>query len=454
MFHLIRLQRKREEQMRWLEVNCSKPLNGSIKVQGSKNSSLALLAACCLADEPVNLSNIPKISDIKVVLQILKGLGASIEKQNNTYIIDSRSINTAEISPELSSAFRAAYYFAGALLAKHKKVSIGYPGGDNFVSRPIDQHIKGLKALGAEVAYFDSYYTLEAEKLTGAEIFFDVMTCGATINVMLAAVLASGKTTLYNAAKDPEVVDTAILLNKMGARIYGAGTDTIRIQGVTQLGGCTHAAAPDRLIAGAYLMAGGITGGTITIEDVIPEHLEACMSKLTETGLQFETSESSITVHGGGRIKATRIRTGKFPMFESDFQQPVTVLLLKAAGRSVISDKIYPKRFNHCDQLNRMGADIIVKNGIARINSHRQLTGSWVHAGDIRAGTALVLAGLMAEGTTRITGVEHIERGYEDIVRDFRQLGADISLLSGDGMNKDIDLAQTAAIGQRLLEHR
>jgi UDP-N-acetylglucosamine 1-carboxyvinyltransferase len=431
--------------MRWLEVNCSKPLYGSVRVQGSKNSSLALLAACCLADEPVCISNIPEISDIKVVFQILRGLGASVGKQNNTYIIDPRTIHTAEISPLLSSAFRAAYYFAGALLAKHRKISIGYPGGDNFVSRPIDQHIKGFKALGAKVVCYEKHYTIEAEKLSGAEIFFDVVTGGATINIMLAAVLASGKTTLYNAARDPEVVDTAILLNKMGARIYGAGTDTIRIQGVPQLGGCTHSAAPDRLIAGAYLIAGGITGGKLTVEDVIPEHLEACMSKLTESGLNFNVSESSITVLGGGRIKAGRVRTGKFPMFESDFQQPATVLLLKALGRSTVSDRIYPKRFNHCDQLNRMGADITVRNGIARINSYRKLTGTWVHAGDIRAGTALVLAGLMAEGTTRITGVEHIERGYEDIIRDFNRLGAEIVLRSED--NTDSSVGLTAAAG-------
>lgn len=421
--------------MRWLEVNCSKPLSGSIKIPGSKNSSLALLAACCLAEEPVCFTNIPEISDITVVSNILKSIGATVTKNNSSFIIDPRNIYTADISPELSSAFRAAYYFVGALLVKHKKVSIGYPGGDNFISRPIDQHIKGLKALGAAVTCFDSYYTVEAEKLTGTEIFFDVVTCGATINVMLAAVLASGKTTLYNAAKDPEVVDTAVLLNKMGAHIYGAGTDTIRIQGVSQLGGCVHSAAPDRLIAGAYLMSAGITGGVVTVRDIIPEHLESCMSKLTEIGLEFEQNESSITAFGGGRIKATRVRTGKFPMFESDFQQPVTVLLLKAAGRSTISDKIYPKRFNHCEQLNRMGADISVRNGIARINSHRRLTGTWVHAGDIRAGTSLVLAGLMAEGTTRITGVEHIERGYEDIVKDFRSLGAEISLCCGDSMN-------------------
>jgi UDP-N-acetylglucosamine 1-carboxyvinyltransferase len=434
--------------MRWLEVNSSKPLNGNVRIQGSKNSSLALLAACCLADEPVSIANIPEISDIKVVFQILRELGASVEKQENTYIIDPRAIHTAAISPELSSAYRAAYYFAGALVAKQHRVSIGYPGGDNFVSRPIDQHIKGFRALGAEVACYDTYYTVEAEKLTGAEVFFDVVTCGATINTMLAAVLASGKTTLYNAAKDPEVVDTAILLNKMGARVYGAGTDTIRIQGVSRLGGCTHSAAPDRLIAGAYLIAGGITGGTLTVEDVIPEHLEGCLAKLREMGLVFDVSESSITVYGSRRIKACRVRTGKFPAFESDFQQPVTVLLLKAQGRSTISDRIYPKRFNHCDQLNRMGADISVKNGIARINSHRQLKGTWVHACDIRAGIALVLAGLMAEGTTRITGVEHIERGYEDLIRDFRSLGAEIKLCSEEGLQTqtDMDLPLAAAI--------
>ena len=424
--------------MRWLEVNCSKPLKGKIKIPGSKNSSLALLPACCLADEPVCLSNIPDISDIKIVFKIMSEIGVKVEKHGNTYMIDPRAIDTADIRPGLSSSFRAAYYFIGALLAKHHKVSIGYPGGDNFVSRPIDQHIKGFKALGAKIECFDRYYTVEAEKLTGAEIFFDVVTCGATVNIMLAAALADGRTTLYNAAKDPEVVDTAILLNKMGARIYGAGTDTIRIHGVSQLDGCSHSAAPDRLIAGSWLIAGGITGGTLTVADVIPEHLEACMAKLTETGLHFETKENSITVYGEGKIRPVRIRTGKFPMFESDFQQPVTVLLLKAAGRSIISDRIYPKRFNHCDQLNRMGADITVKNGVARINGRRQLTGTWVHAGDIRAGTALVLAGLMAEGTTRITGVEHIERGYEDIVRDFKLLGADISLLSGEGVSGGI----------------
>lgn len=425
--------------MIWLEVNCSSPLKGSIKVPGSKNSSLALLAACCLADEPVTLHNVPNITDIEIVCRILTEIGASVKIENNTYTIDPRNISSSEISTSLSSAFRAAYYFIGALLAKKKKVTIGYPGGDNFVSRPIDQHVKGLKALGADISYHKEYYTVEAEALTGSEIFFDLMTCGATINVMLAAVLARGKTILYNAARDPEIVDTAVLLNKMGARIYGAGTETIRIHGVPQLGGCEHSAAPDRLIAGAYFMAAGVTGGEITVDDVIPEHLNACMDKLTELGMAFDVYDNSIRVYPPKRIKASRIRTGKYPMFESDYQQPVTALLLKARGRSVISDRIYPKRFNHCEQLNRMGADISVGNGVARINSYRTLTGTWVHAGDIRAGTSLVLAGLMAEGTTRITGVEHIERGYEDIVRDFNKLGAGLKLCFSDDSTAGID---------------
>ena len=417
--------------MRWLDEKRSKPLKGKLKIPGSKNSSLALLAASCMAEEPVHISKIPDISDIQVVFRIMESIGVSITKGDGTCTIDPSGIHTAEIDPSLSSAFRAAYYFVGALLAKHRRVSIGYPGGDNFVSRPIDQHIKGLQALGAKVEMYEDHYVVEADSLKGAEIFFDVMTCGATINVMLAAVLASGRTTLYNAAKDPEVVDTAVMLNKMGAKIYGAGTDTIRIIGVKQLGGCIHASAPDRLIAGAYLISAGVTGGIITIEDIIPKHLEPCMTKLSEIGLMFDRTENSITADGSGRIRAARIRTGKYPMFETDFQQPVTVLLLKASGRSTISDRVYPMRFNHCEQLRRMGADITVKNGTARINSRRKLTGTWVHAGDIRAGTALVLAGLMAEGTTRITGIEHIERGYEDIVRDFRQLGAEVSLVTG-----------------------
>jgi UDP-N-acetylglucosamine 1-carboxyvinyltransferase len=414
--------------MRWLEVNYSNPLTGTVAIPGAKNSSLALLAACCLADDKVLLHNIPDISDVRVVCNILKDIGAEVSKDNGRYVIDPKGICAAHISLEYSSAYRAAYYFIGSLLAKHKKVTIGYPGGDNFVDRPIDQHIKGLQALGARVAYYEKHYVVEADQLIGTDIYFDCITGGATINLMLAAVLAKGKTVLHNAARDPEVVDTAMLLNAMGAKIYGAGTDTIRINGVRQLGGCEHTVIPDRLIAGAFLIAAGVSGGTVTVHDIVPEHLDSCVDKLREIGMEFTKTDNSITAFGKDTLSAARVRTGKYPMLESDFQQPITALLLKAKGKSLIADGIYPLRFNHCEQLKRMGADITIRSGVARINSNRNLMGTWVHANDIRAGTCLVLAGLMAETTTFITGVEHIERGYENILGDFQSLGASIKM--------------------------
>ena len=418
--------------MKWLEVNQSASLKGAVKVPGSKNSSLALLAACCMAETPVYLDNIPNITDIHIVCEIEKSLGVSVHKEKNLLVIDPSGINNTDIDPVKSAAFRTAYYFVGALIARHKRVSVGNPGGDNIGPRPIDQHIKGLRALGVDFKFYNDHYVAEAERLTGADIYFDTVTSGATVNLMLAAVLAEGKTHLYNAARDPEVVDTAVLLNKMGAKIYGAGTDTIRIEGVSSLTGCSHSVIPDRLIAGAFLVAGGIAGGEITIQDVIPEHLESCMKKLAEIGLFFETTDNTITVYGSEHLRATRVRTGMYPAFSTDLQQPLTALLLKAHGRSLVADKVFPRRFNHCEQLKRMGADIVLRSGVAVINGNRPLTGAWVHASDIRAGTCLILAGLNASGTTYITGVEHIERGYEDIIRDFKNLGADIRLRQGD----------------------
>lgn len=424
--------------MKYLEVNCSSPLKGNVKVPGSKNSSLGILAACCLADEPVYLENIPYITDIDVFCDIGKNIGMKTNRSNGILAVDPTTIHTSLIDPQKSSSFRTAYYFIGSLLAKFKKVAVGFPGGDNFGPRPIDQHIKGFKALGASVTFYENHYIIEAEKLTGTDIYFDVITSGATINLMLAAALARGRTVLHNAARDPEVVDIAILLNKMGGKIYGAGTDTIRIEGVPQLGGCSHQVIPDRLIAGAFLVAAGVTGGEIVIDDIIPEHLDSCIEKLIEIGVDIKRRDSSLIAHGGGRLKATRVRTGMYPVFASDLQQPITALLLKAHGRSTISDRIYPQRFNHCEQLKRMGADITVKSGVARINSYKPLKGAWVHASDIRAGTCLVLAGLIAEGTTYITGVEHIERGYEDAVKVFTKLGADIKLHN----DADADVAE------------
>jgi UDP-N-acetylglucosamine 1-carboxyvinyltransferase len=362
-----------------------------------------------------------------------------VRQQSGDVFIDPQGIHTGYLNHCKTSAYRASYYFVGSLLAKKGKVSLGYPGGDNFVSRPIDQHIKALRLLGAKFTFYDDYYEVEADKLVGASIYFDIVTSGATINAMLAAVLADGRTELLNAAKDPEVVDTANLLNYMGAKIIGAGTDKIKIDGVKQLGGCTYTAIPDRLIAGAFLMAAGATRGTVTIDEIIPEHMQSCVSKLQEIGMSFEKKENSITAYGDVNIKATRVRTGMYPAFATDLQQPMTSLLLRAPGRSIITDKVYPERYNHIPQLNKMGAQITMRRGSAFIQGGSTLLGGYVHASDVRAGTCLIIAGLMAEGRTMISGVEHIERGYDNVMNQFRGLGA--KLLVHDMEEEAVDLA-------------
>ncbi|WP_438445869.1 UDP-N-acetylglucosamine 1-carboxyvinyltransferase [Gorillibacterium sp. sgz5001074] len=417
--------------MKWIQVESSGPLHGSVRIQGSKNSSLALIAAACMASGPVTLTGIPDILDMRVIQDIVTEIGVKMERrEDGSIVVDAGGIHNATLDIHKTSAYRASYYFVGALLARTRSVTIGYPGGDNFVSRPIDQHFKVLKAMGAGVDFMEDRYVVKAERLQGASVYFDTITCGATINAMLAAVLAEGRTELRNAAQDPEVVDTANLLNRMGAHITGAGTDFIRIEGVKELGGCTYAVIPDRLIAGAFLMTAGITGGTVTVEDVIPEHLNSCLSKLREIGLPIEVTDSSITAYGGGPLRATRVRTGMYPLFATDLQQPLTAMLLTAPGRSIVSDRIYPERFSHVPQLRRMGAQIDVRSGCAFIRGGRPLQGSHVHASDVRAGTCLIMAGLAAEGTTYISGVEHIERGYEDAIGMFRSLGAKISYMS------------------------
>ncbi|RKN84630.1 UDP-N-acetylglucosamine 1-carboxyvinyltransferase [Paenibacillus ginsengarvi] len=415
--------------MNIIRLERSGPLHGSVKIQGSKNSSLSLMAACCLCEDPVTLSGVPDIYDIRVIEEIASDIGMTAQRQENgDMILDPRSIHSANIDKAKSSSYRASYYFIGALLARFGKVSIGFPGGDNFVSRPIDQHLKGLKAMGATFTFHEDYYVVEAKKLTGADIYFDTITSGATINCMLAAVLAEGRTVLRGAAKDPEVVDTAIMLNEFGANISGAGTDTIRITGVKHIEGGHHTVIPDRLIAGSFLMSAGVAGGSVTVTDVIPDHLGSCIAKLTEIGLHIEYGDQSITASSTGKLKATRVRTAMYPGFATDLQQPLTALLTQARGRSIINEKIYPHRFQHVAQLRRMGADIEMRGSAAFIRGGAPLKGSWVHASDIRAGTCLILAGMAAEGITTITGVEHIERGYEDAIRAFRSIGATIRL--------------------------
>jgi len=433
--------------MKYIQAEHSGPLNGNVHIPGAKNSSLALLAAACLADDVVTLEGIPRIDDVRIIAGISRDIGMELTRAGSQVVIDPRSIHSAEIDPVKASSYRASYYFAGALLSKFGKVKIGFPGGDDFVSRPIDQHIKVFQALGARVQIFQDCYMIEAAELRGADIYFDTITCGATINAMLAAVRAKGRTQLHNAAVDPEVVDMATFLNRLGARIYGAGTDRIRIEGVPYLNGGTHTVIPDRLIAGAFLMAAGLNGGQVTVTDVIPEHLSACVAKLREVGMYVECGENHITAHGTGPLKATRIRAGMYPGFATDLQQPMTALLLQARGKSIVTDRVYPKRFAHVPQLRRLGAEIELRKESAFIRGGVPLQGGWVHATDVRAGTCLLLAGLTATGKTCITGVEHMERGYEDIVGSFRSIGANISMRETDGAS-EVSAAAIASSGE------
>jgi UDP-N-acetylglucosamine 1-carboxyvinyltransferase len=397
------------------------------------------MAAACLADEPVILRGIPRISDLDVFFRIGEEIGIDFRRDaENSVLIDPRGIHSTEIDPIKASSFRTAYYFVGALLAKYGNVSLGYPGGDDFVSRPIDQHIKALEAMGARFTFHPDYYDVETSNLHGADIYFDTISSGATINAMLAAARATGKTVLRQAARDPEVVDVASLLVSMGARIRGAGTDTITVEGVPFLHGCDYTAIPDRLIAGSFLIAAGATGGNVTVTDVIPEHLGSCIAKITEIGLGIETTDHSITAYRYGKLRATRVRTAMYPGFPTDLQQPLTALLTQAPGRSIVADRIYPKRYQHAAQLNRMGADIEVRSGVAVIKGGGPLRGTLVHATDVRAGICLLVAGLAAEGSTSITGVGHIERGYENIVASFRSIGADLEMLDESGCRKGI----------------
>lgn len=418
---------------RYLKVENVRKLQGEIKIPGSKNSSLALIAAACLSNGRVTLKGIPNIGDFRVICDILNEIGVTVEVDlTNDKIISIHSDNIKQdnLDPHNTSKYRASYYFVGALLARVGKIRIGYPGGDDFGNRPIDQHIKALTSLGAVFRFYPEFYEVTCNKLIGNEICFDVITSGATINAMMAAVLAEGKTVLYNAARDPEVVDTASLLNMMGAKIRGAGTDVIRIEGVTHLNGCTYTVIPDRLIAGAFLMAAGITGGEISVLNVIPEHLGSCMHKLREIGMEFEIMDDRITAYSTGKLKAVSVKTGMYPEFATDLQQPITPLLIKANGKSIVTDRIYPKRFNHVYELRKMGAEIELIGASAVIKGNIPLNGCLVRASDVRAGTCLILAGLLASEPTYIADIEHIERGYEDVVSCFRALGANLEIVS------------------------
>lgn len=409
-----------------IEVKKSNPLRGNVSIPGSKNSSLPILIASCLCKGDITLKNIPDISDIDVVKEIIEDIGGMTRVDKDSIIVNTTGISGSSISIDKASKFRASYYFVGALLQRFKKVTIGYSGGDDFGSRPIDQHVKGLEMLGAKLTFYKDYYTVEAKELIGSEITFDVITSGATMNVLLAAVKAKGKTVLRNAAKDPEVVDLAIFLNKTGARVSGAGTDTITIYGVDSLEGCEHSIIPDRLLAGALLVSAGITKGEVRVDGVIPKHLETVLSKLTEIGLGIDIGQDWVKAFYKDTIKGVKIQAEMYPGFPTDLQQVLTTLLTQASNDSIIIDGVFPQRFKNCEELNKMEANITIGNGRILIKGKSNILGKHVHATDVRAGISLILAGLCAKGTTYISGVEHIERGFPNYIDIFNSLGCNI----------------------------
>ncbi|MEH7443355.1 UDP-N-acetylglucosamine 1-carboxyvinyltransferase [Heyndrickxia sp. MSNUG] len=412
--------------MEKLKIAGGYPLKGTVRISGAKNSAVALIPATILAESPVTIEGLPDISDVHMLKDLMEEIGGSVEFANNEMTVDPSSMISMPLPNGKVKKLRASYYLMGAMLGRFKKAVIGLPGGCHLGPRPIDQHIKGFEALGASVTNEQGAIYLRADELRGARIYLDVVSVGATINIMLAAVRAKGRTVIENAAKEPEIIDVATLLTNMGAKIKGAGTDVIRIDGVDELHGCRHTIIPDRIEAGTYLILGAAIGEGVLIDNVIPQHIESLVAKLKEMGVQIEASDEQIFVGPADKYKPVDIKTLVYPGFPTDLQQPFTSLLTRAEGSSVVTDTIYGARFKHIDELRRMNANIKVEGRSAIISGPVKLQGAKVKASDLRAGAALVIAGLMAEGVTEITGVDHIDRGYSHIVEKLNGLGATI----------------------------
>lgn len=417
--------------MKKIEIHGGKPLTGEVTISGAKNSAVALIPAAIMADSPVVLEGVPDIQDVHSLIEILEIMGATVKFEDNRMEIDPSKIVSIPMPSGKINSLRASYYFMGALLGKFGEAVVGLPGGCFLGPRPIDLHIKGFESLGADVANEHGviYLRTEEEGLRGDRIFMDVVSIGATINVMLAAVKAKGKTIIENAAREPEIIDVATLLNNMGAKIRGAGTDEIRIEGVDELHGCIHSIIPDRIEAGTYLSLAASIGQGIKINNVIYEHIESFIAKLEEMGVKMNISEDSIEVLPSEGLKAVDITTSPYPGFATDLQQPITPLLLTAGGTAEITDTIYSKRINHIPELVRMGANASVEGNVILINGPAKLHGAEVVASDLRAGACLVIAGLMAEGKTTIFNVEYILRGYDHIIDKLTALGATIEMI-------------------------
>ncbi|WP_219834903.1 UDP-N-acetylglucosamine 1-carboxyvinyltransferase [Paenibacillus sp. R14(2021)] len=412
--------------MEKLMIRGGRPLRGTVQISGAKNSAVALLPAAILAESTVTLDNLPHLSDVAVYSEILEELGGVVEWSGESIVIDPSAMKSIPMPNGKVKLLRASYYLMGAMLGRFGEATIGMPGGCNFEPRPIDQHIKGFEALGATVSNDHGSIRIVAEELRGAKIYLDVVSVGATINIMLAASRAKGSTIIENAAKEPEIIDVATLLNAMGAKIKGAGTETIRIEGVERMHGCRHSIIPDRIQAGTYMIAAAATRGDVLIDNVIPKHLEAMTAKLQEMGVHVYEMDESIRIVGQPQYEAIDVKALVYPGFATDLQSPMTSLLTQTTGVSILSDYVYSSRFKHVPELTRMGANIRVE-GRSAIIEGGPLNAAKVRAADLRAGAALVVAALtVEEGVTEITGVEYIDRGYDNLVENLRMLGADV----------------------------
>lgn len=415
--------------MQKIKIQGGKELTGVINIGGAKNAAVALLPAAILCDEETNILNVPDITDKLALIDIIKVLNGKVSEQRGLLTIDASKIISREIKSELSTRLRASYYFMGALLGRTKHVEIHFPGGCQIGERKIDFHLKGFEALGTTITEKDDLYILDAKELHGAKIYLDFASVGATINIMLAAVKAKGTTVINNAAKEPEIVNVATFLNNMGAKITGSGTSKITIEGVDYLHKAMIEVIPDRIEAGTYIIAGAMLGKNLIINNIIKEHLQALFSKLEEIGIDMDIKENSVVINKVAKMKPINVTTLTYPGFPTDIAQPMSVLLTQCDGTSILEETIYSNRMGQVPFLNNMGADITIQKSTAYIKGPTTLTGEEVISSDLRAGAALVLAGLIANKTTIINEIDHILRGYEHIIEKLSRVGADIAII-------------------------
>ena len=414
-------------------IKGGRPLQGEVQIGGAKNAALGIIVAAIMADEPVLIENLPEVDDVKVLLDAIEGIGAIVERiDEHTVRINGAVINDVNVDDEYIRKIRGSYYLVGALLGKYKKAVVALPGGCQIGSRPIDQHLKGFEQLGATVTIHNGKIDAYAETLIGSHIYLDCPSVGATINIMMAACMAEGKTIIENPAKEPHIVDVANVLNSMGGNIKGAGTDTIRIRGVERLHGSEYSIIPDQIEAGTYMIAAAATGGDVYIRNVIPKHLEAITAKLIEIGAKVEEYDDCVRVHSNGRMGYANVKTMPYPGFPTDMQPQMVTLLALSEGVSIVTETIFETRFKYISELRRMGSNINVEGNAAIITGVEGFTGATVSAPDLRAGAALVIAGLVADGFTTVEQIQYIERGYENFEDKIRGLGGFIEKVDDD----------------------